>query len=54
MQAGGTVVTAIDSCPAGLTMCTAGLPVMLGTYAVQLSPGAVTVLSLRRRRSWQP
>jgi hypothetical protein len=47
-------VTAIGTCPSGQTTCTAGQPVMIGTYVVQLYAGAVTALSLRGRRPWQP
>jgi len=47
-------VTAVGTCPSGQSTCKAGSPVMLGTYVVQLYPGAVTALSIRGRRPWQP
>jgi hypothetical protein len=47
-------VTAVGTCPAGQSTCKAGSPVMLGTYVVQLYAGAVTALSIRGRRPWQP
>lgn len=49
-------VTATAQCPAGTpsSVCKPGDDVMLGTYVVQLYPGAVTAISLRGRRPWQP
>ena len=47
-------VTAVGTCPTGQSTCKAGSPVMLGTYVVQLYAGAVTALSIRGRRPWQP
>jgi hypothetical protein len=47
---GGPVrVTAVGEDPAS-----AGKFLMLGTYVVQMYPGAMTALSLRGRRPWQP
>jgi hypothetical protein len=50
-------VTALGLCPSSNTdpsICTPGSIVMLGTYVVQVYPGAVTALALRGRRPWQP
>jgi hypothetical protein len=47
-------VTAVAKCPSGSGACTQGDYVMLGTYVVQMYPGAVTALALRGRRPWQP
>ena len=49
-------VTSLGLCPANAdaSICTPGSIVMLGTYVVQVYPGAVTALSLRGRRPWQP
>jgi hypothetical protein len=54
-----TRVTAVGRCPPGAAgaappICHAGDDVMLGTYVVQMYPGAVTALALRGRRPWQP
>jgi hypothetical protein len=48
-------ITATGQCPAGApsSVCRPGDNVMLGTYVVQLYPGAVTAISLRGRRPWQ-
>lgn len=48
-------VTATAQCPPGApsSVCNPGDNVMLGTYVVQLYPGAVTAISLRGRRPWQ-
>lgn len=60
MQAGiPTRVTAVGQCPpnaaaASPPICNQGEYVMLGTYVVQMYSGAVTALSLRGRRPWQP
>jgi hypothetical protein len=49
-------VTSLGQCPANAdpAVCSPGNIVMLGTYVVQAYPGAVTALSLRGRRPWQP
>jgi hypothetical protein len=49
-------VTATGQCPATapMSVCSPGNNVMLGTYVVQVYPGAVTAISLRGRRPWQP
>jgi hypothetical protein len=51
-------VTSVAQCPVGPSGgappgCSAGGFVMLGTYVVQVFPGAVTALALRGRRPWQ-
>ena len=52
-------VTALGQCPPNAAsatppICNTGDDVMLGTYVVQMYPGAVTALALRGRRPWQP
>lgn len=49
-------VTSLGQCPsnADASVCSPGSIVMLGTYVVQVYPGAVTALALRGRRPWQP
>jgi hypothetical protein len=49
-------VTSLGQCPPNTdtSICAAGSIVMLGTYVVQVYPGAVTALSFRGRRPWQP
>jgi hypothetical protein len=51
-------VTAAGACPASAASatppaCDLGAYVMLGTYVVQMFPGAVTAVALRGRRPWQ-
>jgi hypothetical protein len=51
-------VTSAGQCPSGAAAgaapgCTAGGFAMVGTYVVQVFPGAVTALALRGRRPWQ-
>jgi hypothetical protein len=60
MQPGTPIrVTALGQCPpppanVDPSVCSPGSIVMLGTYVIQVYPGAVTALALRGRRPWQP
>jgi len=52
-------VTAIGQCPpnaasANPSICKAGDDVMLGTYVVQVYPGAMTAILMQGRLPWQP
>ena len=51
-------VTAVGACPPGAAsatppVCDLGAYATLGTYVVQMFPGAVTAVALRGRRPWQ-